>query len=139
MPTQAEIENRYYSTYAQSVTDYGLDPSVAYPHAVLDAYLFAYTGRGAPRITSGYRSIEKQRALYQQWEGGNRTGLTAKPARYSWHTLGRAVDVNSWDSNYEIYRDWWAYWYGNSVRIGENFGDRGHFDVPGPVYPSAAY
>lgn len=137
MPTQQELNDRFVATYWREVGK-NLAPEVAYPYAVLDAYLWAYTGRGAPQIISGYRSPAEQRALFWRWQAGDNS-LTTKPARQSWHMAGRAIDVRKNDANFETFAQWWKQWYGDAVRDGRTFGDAGHFDVPGDHLPDPAF
>lgn len=136
--TERDFVNEYYSAYDHAQLE-GVSDSIAYPYAVLSAYLLFYTGRGAPRIISGFRSLEYQASLARRWERGERVGLVSKPARQSWHTVGRAIDVDTSHANYGAFRDWWKGWYGNALRVGEEFGDRGHFDIPGSEPPPVAY
>lgn len=136
--TQEQFNNRFTRTYWRLISE-TLSPDIAYGYAGIDAYLWASTGQGAPRIISGFRSLSRQRQLAERWFSGNRVGLVAKPARRSWHTLGRALDLDRSDPNYNTFISWWKQWYGPALRVGETFGDPGHADVPGPESPRAAY
>lgn len=67
--------------------------------------------------------------MLMRWERGDRTGLNYKPARRSWHALGLAIDVETRVKGYPAYRELMRFL---GVRVGEDFGDKGHFDVPIP-------
>lgn len=45
------------------------------------------------KVTSGYRSASYQADLRARWDAGDRRGLVTRPALYSRHTEGRAVDL----------------------------------------------
>jgi len=62
--------------YFQS--EWGLDPTFAVKAALL--YLALHFAGLAPRITSGFRDPEKQRAMRAAWDRGDRVGLRARPA-----------------------------------------------------------
>lgn len=67
------------------------------------AYLTA--GGLGPRVTSGWRDPDHQRALQARWDAGDRAGLRARPASDSLHTktdwigdpAARAVDIATSD------------------------------------------
>jgi len=72
----------------------GLVPDLAYKTAVSILYAWYYTDKMV-RITSTYRAPLYQRALQERWDAGDRSGLIARPATYSWHMQGRAIDVST--------------------------------------------
>lgn len=73
------------------VSTSGLQPQLKRSLALLVDTLrgLGYTAR----YTSGYRSIEKQRTLYNAWLRRGKTGLPAAPPGTSAHNYGLAVDV----------------------------------------------
>lgn len=89
---------------------------------------YGYAEPERPDITSGYRSPAHQFRLLQRWRRGDREGLRAKPACQSWHTVGRAIDVETAPRGFTAYAYLLTEYTG--ARDGRNFGDRGHFDWP---------
>jgi len=94
--------------WAQSATDYfktglGLDGTFARQAARL--FILLYSAGLAPKITSGFRDPQKQKELQRQWDLGNRSGLRARPASISKHTVtdwlrrpsATAIDIKSND------------------------------------------
>lgn len=85
---------------------YGLEMSFAARASLLYAYLW-FEGL-TPNITSGYRDPQKQKALRDAWDAGNRAGLVRRPAETSLHSRidGRgnpaslAIDITTTDNNY---------------------------------------
>ncbi len=61
------------------------------------------------------------------WNAGQRQGMKYKPAKDSWHTKGLAIDVQTSVKGYSAYE---AIMRALGVRVGADFGDRGHFDWP---------
>lgn len=114
-----------------------LTEDVAARWAAMDVVLRDTTGTGAPPITSGYRDLSKQRQLYERWRAGD-SGVIVRPARTSWHTEGRAIDVDRSHPNFEVFVRMWE---DSGGRWGGRFSspDPVHFDVPGPDAPRAAY
>ncbi len=74
-------------------------------------------------ITSGYRSLEEQERLRVRFERGDRS-VIYPPARFSYHTLGLAVDIES-DHLPEL----GAFAESLGMRWGGRFGDPVHFDL----------
>lgn len=114
-----------------------LAEDVAARWAAFHVVLLDRTGTGAPAITSGYRSPQKQRELLKRWEAGD-PGVVAKPARTSWHMEGRAIDVDTSHPNFDAFRQMWE---DSGGRWGGRFSDPDevHFDVPGSTSPRPAY
>ena len=110
----------------------GLIDPLAVRHAWATAYLWYWWGLDEPDrpdIISGYRDPFRQRELLQRWKRGDRAGLAGKPARRSWHTLGRAMDVETDVAGFRAY----AYRMERmGVRWGAKFGDTPQFDLPDP-------
>lgn len=69
-------------------------------------WLVAYGGSSV-RVTSGYRSMQRQRELYQRWLALRQRGYTNEqiaekyglftpaPPGASWHNYGRAFDLSA--------------------------------------------
>lgn len=99
------------------------------------AYLLLYLSyyRIPFTITSGYRSLEKQKELIRLWNSGVRKGFKGKPATNSPHVrhdwLGRpasdAIDIHI-NSGYDV-ADYFARQLG--LRVGSDFRDPGHYDL----------
>lgn len=69
----------------------GLRPELA---ARIEFLLWATRTIGFPcRVSSGYRSTERQAQLYAAWIARGKTGLPAARPGTSRHELGEAVDV----------------------------------------------
>lgn len=66
------------------ILTWGLDNSFASKIGLLYAYLYFYGLN--PNITSGFRDPEKQKALRDAWDSGNRAGLVRRPAETSLHS-----------------------------------------------------
>lgn len=68
--------------------------------AIFYAMIAEYFNRTGKKVTvtSGYRSSEKQKVLYDEWKAGKRKGPVAVPGR-SRHNSGVAIDINSADAN----------------------------------------
>lgn len=130
---------RYSQTYNDARNRWGLDWRLAYVYAVIDAFLWERVGQGAPAIISGYRSPEYQADLYRRWEAGD-PSIQYKPARYSLHTLGQAIDLRKSDPTYYDWEKIWDSWLGEKWGInGETFGDPGHYAIRTGDIPPAAY
>lgn len=68
-----------------------LDPEASW---LLDQVTQYARARGLPvSLESGFRSPTRTRELQEQWDAGNRTGLTVRPASESLHHRGRAFDL----------------------------------------------
>lgn len=121
--------------------DQRLDPAVAERYAAADVAIREVLQGEAPRITSGYRDPADVRALLRRYEAGD-PGIIYKPARQSWHLpdpdsgLARAIDVDRSSPFYDAFVKVWREFGG---RVGADFGDPVHFDVPGPHPPTPAY
>lgn len=124
--------NEAFGQAVQAAKRSGLIDRAALSHGV-GAWWVTLTRRDVPSITSGFRSLDRQGELLDRWESGDRAGLISRPACRSWHTVGRAWDVDRDAPAFEFYR----LVVGNlsGVRDGSSFGDRGHFDIPGPRRP----
>lgn len=59
-------------------SQYGLDPAFAVRVALL--YLACHMAGLRPRVTSGFRDPDKQQAMRNAWDRGNRAGLIVRPA-----------------------------------------------------------
>lgn len=81
--------------WAESATNYfakaGLNRKWAFKAALL--YVTAYVQGFDPRITSLWRDPEKQKALVERWERGDRAGFIGKPAKESKHTITSFLGV----------------------------------------------
>jgi len=121
--------------------DENLDPDVALRYAAADVAIREVLGGSAPEITSGFRSPADVRNLLRRYEAGD-PGVVYKPARQSWHLpdpvsgLARAIDV---DRRSEFLDAFTRVWRSFGGRVGADFGDPVHFDVPGPNPPKPAY
>jgi len=89
-------------------SQWGLSPELAVKAALL--YLACYAAKINPRITSGFRELEKQKASQKAWDAGNRQGLAVRPATTSLHTVtslgkpaSRAIDIQT--SNQKLAAD----------------------------------
>lgn len=107
-----------------------LDEDVAAAHAWATAVLahWGFSEPERPDITSGYRSPQRQAELLARWNRGERFGLRAKPAVRSWHTQGRAIDVENHVRGFPYYAALLVRYTG--ARDGRLFSDPGHFDWP---------
>ena len=115
--------NHLLAAYNEAANRWGVDPMLAYSHAFASALLYARTGRGAPPITSGFRSQAKQDELRRRWAAGE-PGIY-KPARVSKHSSRRAIDVSTRDPNFSLYKDFMK-------MLGVKWG--GDFSRPDPVH-----
>ena len=135
MTEQEQFNRIFWGAYREAQRARVLD-AVAYRHAYATAFLWWYYGLDEPErpdIISGYRSPARQRQLLTRWQSGDTRGLVAKPACKSWHTVGRAIDVESDVRGFRPYAFMLREWFG--MRDGRNFSDPGHFDLPGPTQP----
>ena len=107
----------------------------AWATAILAGY--GYNEPARPDIISGYRSPARQRKLLARWNAGDRAGLVARPAERSWHTVRRAIDVESDVFGFEPYA--WLLTSYTGARDGRNFDDRGHFDWPTSSLPPSIF
>lgn len=126
-PTENEIIQLAQFRFPQLVADHGLHSDAAALYAVTDAAFELFLGRRAPRIISGLRTAAHQRALHEQ-------GRPA--ARQSWHLVGRAIDLDAFSPDLELFESVWTFLGG---RAGSSFGDPNHFDVPGAQLPPPAF
>ncbi len=83
---------------------------------------------------SGLRSPTRTRELQEQWDAGNRAGLTVRPASDSLHHKGRAFDLVADKRTLDILGDFvvkLATEMNRRFRWGGRFlpPDPGHFDV----------
>ena len=93
-----------------------------------------FTEPQRPDIISGFRSPQHQARLLQRWNSGDRVGLVAKPACTSWHTVGRAIDVQTDVASFPLYA---LLLRKTGARDGRDFSnpDPGHFDWPSSQSP----
>lgn len=104
----------------------------------------ALLGEAAPgvsiRIVSGYRSPAAQAQLRDRYLRGDRAGIAGEPARFSLHSLGRAVDLQlvyqgSLIPVSETPRDYWLFLAELLEPVGVRWGGRfsrpdvNHFEV----------
>jgi len=121
--------------------DERLHPDVANRYAAAAVAIREVLQGEAPRITSGYRDPADVRRLLRRYEAGD-PGIIVKPARQSWHLpdpetgQSRAIDVDRNSPYYDAFVKVWREFGG---RVGADFGDPVHFDVPGPRPPQPAY
>jgi LAS superfamily LD-carboxypeptidase LdcB len=71
----------------------GIDPRLSDAFESIRADVEAGWPTVSIRVTSGYRSPDEQAALRARWDAGQRAGLVVRPAVYSAHSEGRAVDL----------------------------------------------
>jgi hypothetical protein len=134
MTEQEQFNRIFWSAYREAKRARVID-GVAYRHAYATALLWWYyrlDEPGRPDIVSGFRSPARQQQLLTQWQSGDTRGLVAKPACSSWHTVGRAIDVESDVRGFPAYAFFLERF---GMRDGRNFSDPGHFDLPGPTQP----
>ena len=110
----------------------GLHPDLAIRHQVIVTIMLCM-GYSSPRITSGFRSLQKQRNLIEQWDAGNKGGLRGRPASYSWHTVGRAIDLAFAHAAERDVYNMMAAAVGMRVEPSP-----GHYDLPGEPQPQDA-
>ena len=110
----------------------GIHPDLAIRHEVISV-LLQCMGYDRPVITSGFRSLEKQRTLIEAWEAGNREGLRGRPAARSWHTVGRAIDLRFATPAAKRAYGAMAAAVGMRVEVSP-----GHYDLPGRPAPESA-
>ena len=129
MSVREQFNSIWWTAYDEAIRAGTIEP-VAIRHAWATAYLWYFYGYdfpGRPDIISGYRAPFEQAELYRRWQRGDKEGLAGKPARRSWHTIGRAIDVETGVAGFPAY----AYLMVQlGMRWGEKFGDRPHFDLP---------
>jgi len=111
---------------AYFVSTWGLKPSFAARVAVL--YGMLWLAGLNPRITSGFRDPQKQKAMQEAWDRGDRAGLRARPASSSTHTERLGIDIVS--SNEKMAAD---IAQAIGLRAGYYFTtpDPGHYDARG--------
>lgn len=137
MPAPTEIIQEVYRGAAQEAERHGLHqnslPARAHAWATAVLRWYNYREPNRPDIVSGYRSPQKQARLRRRWERGDREGLVAPPACQSWHTVGRAIDVEDHVAGFAPY----AYLLSEhtGARDGRSFDDPGHFDWPSSQSP----
>lgn len=126
---EERLLDNWNSHYSFLQVEWGLDSRLAYLVGLLQG-LFVTYGLDPVRITSGYRSPERQSRLQNRWDAGDRDGLVVRPASRSWHMQGLAVDVSTRSSNFELFRENMESFSG--VRWGGRFRnpDPVHFDLP---------
>jgi len=137
MATLDQLTDQALTIAERLISDESFHEAVAARYAAADVILSDRTGKGAPPITSGYRPLWKQRELYRRWTAGD-PGVIVRPARTSWHTEGRAIDVDRRHQNFDLFV---AVWEALGGRWGGRFSkpDPVHFDVPGSSPPRPAY
>lgn len=117
-------------TFARIIADalarVGIRDEVAMRYGFIFAILLLIELGPAPPIISAVRTLKEQRSLYEQWKRG---AIANKPARFSWHTEGLAIDVWTGGRNFDVFTELWILFGG---RWGGNFfeSDRAHFDFP---------
>lgn len=134
--TEQERFNRIWASAYREAWKFRVLEAVALRHAWATALLWLYyrfDESERPDIVSGFRSPARQQQLLTQWQSGDTRGLVAKPACSSWHTVGRAIDVENDVRGFRPYAFMLSEWFG--MRDGRNFNDPGHFDLPGPTPP----
>lgn len=125
MPTLLDI-----LTLARIIVDElpqtGLRQEILSRYGIIYALMLLTDNGHAPPIISGFRSLEEQHELNHKWERGETTN---KPARFSWHTEGLAIDVFDRWPKFDVFKDLWVLFGG---RWGGRFGrpDKPHFDFP---------
>lgn len=114
---------------------FGVADELAHLHAVAVMFLhLAFWPHQIPKITSGLRDPQKQLNMQLRWDQGNRAGLVTRPASRSWHTIGRAIDVDTSAQAFELYT---AMMERQGARWGGRFRstDPVHFDLPAGNQP----
>jgi hypothetical protein len=134
--SEQQYYNMLWRTALQEARHYRVIDQLGIRHAYATALMWWYHGATwaeRPDIVSGYRSPERQRVLRQRWDRGDRTGIVARPACRSWHTIGRAIDVQN---NRPQWLDVYGYYMrALGARWGKDFNnpDPNHFDLPTPT------
>lgn len=120
----------YRRWYLYLVDRWHLDPKFA-PYVAAAQTWIQQHGYQPVVITSGYRSPLHQLELQNRWDAGNRVGLRARPATYSWHMQGLAVDVSTRDPSFTAFRTVMLS-FDEHIRWGGDFrkSDPIHFDLP---------
>lgn len=112
---------------------WGLKPEAAVAWAAVQ-WILPQLGIPVPEVISGFRSPQRQGELYRAWVEGRRDGLASKPARRSWHIVGRAIDIQTDSPGFEaakvVLQAFGARWGGNFQRPSP-----GHFDWPDAAQP----
>lgn len=104
------------------MSTWGVKDQIAYLGAIL--YILLYLYGLQPRITSGYRSTEKQRELYNRWLAGDKTIHTPAKPGSSPHEKKIALDI--WCTNAAA-AAWIAHQIG--LQTGYEYNDPVHFQV----------
>jgi len=139
MPTtEQRIEQRARAIQREIESKFRINRAISGPYALIAAAIEVLTGRPAPRIISGFRTQQRQRDLFVRWSRGD-PGVPFRPAKRSWHTLGRAIDTDRSNPTWNLFQRVWGQWMAGVGRDGATFGDAGHFDVPGPTLPPVAF
>lgn len=99
-----------YETWAKEATSWfkealGLDPNFSLSVARL--YIALWSMGLNPQVKSGFRDPRYQASLQARWDQGDRSGLRARPASTSLHTIttflglpaAKAVDIVSLDES----------------------------------------
>lgn len=93
-----------------------------------------------PEVSSSYRSCEQQWKLYKQGRSSAGNVITWAPGCMSWHTHGRAVDLNLGNVSADYYRVLGEYWESMGGKWGGRFRDDVHFEWhPGVVIESICH
>lgn len=107
----------------------GTRPEVALRYGLLAALLFA-VGVAPPAVISAARTHAEQKKLHE---------LGRPTARYSWHTRGLALDVDTTNPSFPIFAALWKLLGGRDGREFET-PDPGHLDFPiAELQPDASY
>lgn len=137
MPSATEIVQRVHRVALAEAEAFGLDrqslPARAHAWATAVLRWYNYGEPERPDIVSGYRSPAEQAALRRRWERGDRAGIVARPACQSWHTVGRAIDVESDVTGFRPYA--YLLTEHTGARDGRSWDDPGHFDWPSSQTP----
>ena len=106
----------------QIASAWSVNAEMAYKGAILFLLLHLYGYK--PQITSGYRSIEKQKELYDRWLAGDKTIHTPALPGTSPHQKKIALDIWCTDPKSAA---WIAHQIG--LKTGFEFNDPVHFQL----------
>ena len=118
--------------------EFRLNQEVSMPYALIAAAIEILLEQPAPGIVRGFATAKRQRELFQLWLAGD-PRVRFRPAPQSWHLVGRAIDVDTGSPAFDAFRVGWSVVTRGLGRDGANFGDLGHFDVPGSELPPPAF
>jgi len=147
-----EIEEcaKEYGTNADISYKSNNDPKIAELHASFQSYVMCFINKCHEegikiKMTSSYRTIEKQIKMREDWEIAPAATRGIRPANISYHNFGLAFDFNAWDKqgvHLDSKKDK-ALWEASGIpAIGKNLGlqwggdfsdnyDPIHFDAKG--------